>query len=220
MSLWGKLEQRVGGLIEGLFSRAFRGRVHPMEIADRLVREIEDQRTFSVSTVYVPNEFIVRLHPEDLAYLRPLEEALRREIEQYVQQYVEQRGYALVGRPRLILAEAERGHPGSFNVESLMVERPPEALLIGLTGPVAGTKFRVEQDCVRLGRAPENDLVIEDHNLSRFHAQIIRQKEGFVVVDLGSTNGTYVNGQKVSQAALRDGDEIAVGLSCWRFEER
>ncbi len=220
MSLWGKLEQSLGGLIEGVFARTFRGRVHPMEIADRIVREIEDQRTVSISTVYVPNEFTVRLHPEDLAYLRPLEEALRREIEQYVQQYVEQRGYAMVGRPRVILAEAEGGHPGSFGVESLMVERPPEAWLVGLTGPVAGREFRLTEDCTRLGRAPENDLVIEDHNLSRTHAKILRQKQGFVLMDLGSTNGTYVNGQKVAQAILRDGDEVAVGLSCLRFVER
>lgn len=220
MSLWGKLEQRLGGLIEGIFARTFRGRVHPMEIADRIAREIEDQRTVSVSTIYVPNEFIVRLQAEDWAYLQPLEEALKREIEQYVQQYVAERGYALVGRPRVILAAAEGGYPGSFVVESSMAERPPEALLIGLTGPLAGTELRVAKDCTRLGRAPENDVVIEDHNLSRSHAQIIRQKQGFVLVDVGSTNGTYVNGQKVTQTPLRDGDEIVVGLSSFRFVER
>ena len=220
MSLLRRLEQRLEELIEGVFARTFRGRVHPTEIADRIVREIEKQRTVSISAVYVPNEFTIRVHPEDLAYLQPLGAALTRELEQYVRQYAEEHGYAMVGRSRVLLEEYPGGHPGGLGIGSEMLEIPPEGRLTGLSGPVAGLEFPLEGDCIRLGRAPDNEITIDDHNLSRTHAQLVRQKQGFMLVDLGSTNGTYVNSQKVSQTVLREGDEIAVGLSRLRFGER
>ena len=68
------------------------------------------------------------------------------------------------------------------------------------------------------GRMPENDLVIADPNVSRRHAEIRPIGPSFVIVDLGSTNGTKVNGATVSQHTLRSGDKISIGATTIRFE--
>ena len=70
----------------------------------------------------------------------------------------------------------------------------------------------------RMGRMPENDLVIADPNVSRQHAEVRPVGTTFVLVDLGSTNGTKVNGASVSQHTLRTGDNISVGATTIRFE--
>jgi pSer/pThr/pTyr-binding forkhead associated (FHA) protein len=69
-----------------------------------------------------------------------------------------------------------------------------------------------------LGRMPEKDLVIADPNVSRRHAEIRAVGPNFVLVDLGSTNGTRINGVAISQQTLRDGDAISIGATTMRFE--
>jgi pSer/pThr/pTyr-binding forkhead associated (FHA) protein len=71
---------------------------------------------------------------------------------------------------------------------------------------------------VTIGRLPECDVILGDPNVSRRHAEIRRQGTGFVVVDLGSTNGTRVNGAGVKERRLVDGDEITVGGTKILFE--
>jgi len=76
----------------------------------------------------------------------------------------------------------------------------------------------VGEDPVTVGRLPECDIVLADSNVSRRHAEVRRQGNGFVVVDLGSTNGTKVNGVGVRERRLADGDELRVGNTRLRFE--
>ena len=71
---------------------------------------------------------------------------------------------------------------------------------------------------VTIGRLPESVLVLEDPNVSRQHAEIRPSGTGFVLADLGSTNGSKVNGIKVSERVLQDGDELTFGATSFRFE--
>lgn len=219
MSLWDKLEQSLEALVEGTFARAFKGRVHPLEIARGLAREIEDKRTISVSTVYVPNDFTVLLHPDDLAQLLPLGDDLRRELEAHVREYIEERQYRTVGRPRVTL-QGDPAQRVGFRVRSETVDRAPEGQLIGLSGLVAGKTFELTAPVTTLGRSGECEIMLSDSNVSRTHAQVVAGPEGFWIVDLGSTNGTWVNGRRVEREELQDGDEITVGLCSFRFRER
>jgi len=166
MRLLDKLEQSLESLIEGTFARAFKGRVHPTEIARGLAREIEDQRTISVSTVYVPNDFTVLLHPDDLAQLLPLGDDLRRELEAHVRQYIEEREYRTVGRPRVTL-QGDPAQRVGFRIRSEMVERAPEGQLVGLSGVVAGKTFALATPVTTLGRSEECTIVLPDSNVSR-----------------------------------------------------
>lgn len=89
--------------------------------------------------------------------------------------------------------------------------RPGTALLIVLRGPNAGARFLLDADEVSSGRHPDSDIFLDDVTVSRRHAVFRRTASGFDVQDIGSLNGTYVNGTLTESASLRTGDEVMVG---------
>ncbi|GAA4405425.1 hypothetical protein GCM10023168_19080 [Fodinibacter luteus] len=89
--------------------------------------------------------------------------------------------------------------------------RPGTALLVVLRGPNTGARFLLDDDEVMSGRHPDSDIFLDDVTVSRKHAIFRRTSEGFVVRDVGSLNGTYVNRELVDEATLRTGDEVQIG---------
>jgi pSer/pThr/pTyr-binding forkhead associated (FHA) protein len=85
------------------------------------------------------------------------------------------------------------------------------ALLIAHSGPNAGARFLLDQDITTAGRHPEADIFLDDVTVSRKHAEFRRNAEGFMVVDSGSLNGTYVNNDRVDSLQLRTGNEVQIG---------
>jgi FHA domain/zinc-ribbon domain len=84
-------------------------------------------------------------------------------------------------------------------------------VLIVKRGPNAGSKFFLDSDVTEIGRHPDSDIFLDDITVSRRHAEIRRDGAAFSLADVGSLNGTYVNRERVEDAALRSGDEIQVG---------
>ena len=89
--------------------------------------------------------------------------------------------------------------------------RPGTALLVVLRGPNTGARFLLDDDEVMSGRHPDSDIFLDDVTVSRKHAVFRRTDSGFVVRDVGSLNGTYVNRELVDEAALTTGDEVQIG---------
>ena len=85
------------------------------------------------------------------------------------------------------------------------------ALLIVMRGPNAGSRFRLEADLTTADRHPDSDIFLDDVTVSRRHAEFYRQGARFTVRDVGSLNGTYVNGERVEEAELFGGDEVQIG---------
>lgn len=104
--------------------------------------------------------------------------------------------------------EQEPGEEGAISLETL---RANQALLVVKGGPAAGSTYLVDQDAVRAGRHPDSELFLNDITVSRRHCEIQREGGRFVVKDVGSLNGTYVNRQRVDAADLSSGDEIQIG---------
>ena len=90
-------------------------------------------------------------------------------------------------------------------------DRPHGGLLVVTTGPVAGSRLELVSAETRIGRDPTSDLFLDDVTVSRRHAEIRRIGPAYVVVDLGSFNGTYLNGQRIDEVMLEDLDELQVG---------
>ena len=92
-------------------------------------------------------------------------------------------------------------------------EQPPAgtALLVVKRGPNAGSRFLLDADVTTAGRHPESDIFLDDVTVSRRHAEFVREGNGFVVRDVGSLNGTYLDRQRIESAGLAGGDEVQIG---------
>jgi len=86
-----------------------------------------------------------------------------------------------------------------------------QALLLVKHGPNAGTTFMIAEEVTSAGRNPESDVFLDDVSVSRKHAEIRRQADGFYIHDLGSMNGTYVNRERVESTKLAPKDEVQIG---------
>ena len=96
-------------------------------------------------------------------------------------------------------------------------EAGPQAELTIESGPDAGRKHRAADHALRLGRSPDNDVILRDPATSGHHARIERRGEAFWLVDLGSTNGTFVNGESVQEKQLATGDRVTIGQNSVSF---
>lgn len=86
-----------------------------------------------------------------------------------------------------------------------------EGVLVVKRGPKAGTRFVLDKVVTTAGRHPDSDIFLDDITVSRRHAEVEHRADGFVVRDVGSLNGTYVNRERVDETPLRNGDELQVG---------
>lgn len=239
MSLIGRFEQRLERGVEGFFARLFKSGVHPVEIGKRLLRVMEDGKTIALRRTYVPNVYRITVGPKDYERLAPLEAKLVEELEIFLGEAARQRDWALPDSPRVSFATDAGLQAGEFriNAEAVALRSPdrpqpaaeaapePARSPVVETGPPAvvllsdGQPVRtlaVERR-VRIGRQADNDLVIADPGVSRHHAEITNERGTCTLRDLGSTNGTLVNGAKVKQHALQDGDLITVGSTVVEF---
>src|SRR5215203_872039 len=110
------IEQKIESLFEGVFGRAFRTHVQPVELARKLAKEMDDGKTVSVSRVYVPNEYSVYLAPEDREQFASYEESLVDELQQYLAEHARREQYALLSSPRVRLETDEDLAVGEFGI--------------------------------------------------------------------------------------------------------
>jgi hypothetical protein len=219
-------ERRLGGLVEGLFSKTFRSGVQPVEIAKRVVREMDDAKQVSINEVWAPNRFEVSLSPDDAPRFHQIESALVSELKEVVLETAAERGWGLVGPPEVeFFVDAGLGR-GDLDVEGSLVEgeqkvEPSGSVPVTRAGPAMlvlhedgrTRDVAIDRETLTIGRLPECDVTLADRGISRRHAQI-KTKDGVsTITDLGSTNGTKLNGEQVQSRELRDGDKITIGTT-------
>ncbi|GAC1323625.1 MAG: DUF3662 and FHA domain-containing protein [Thermoleophilaceae bacterium] len=247
MSILRNLEAKLEGIVEGAFSRTFKSRVQPVEIARKLAKEMADHKTVSISRTYVPNQYTVYLSPEDRGQFEGYEDGLKKELSDYLLEHARSEGLALVTRPSVDFQTDERLSLGEFGIQAQLVRPPeddrgePEQGDFGHTmvysidreaRPLApsgragratlvsdGKRMVLSGRRVVVGRSRDCDLMLDDPNISRRHAELREENGGWVVADLASTNGVKVNGRRVSEQALMPGDEITLGLARLTFEQ-
>src|ERR687887_925523 len=126
MSMLRNLEAKLGGLVEGAFSRAFKSNVQPVELAHKLAKEMEDNQTRSVSHVYVPNYYRVFLSPQDREQFASYEPALRKELSDYLLEHARQESLALSTRPQVEFHTDDRLELGEFGIQAQLLAPPEE----------------------------------------------------------------------------------------------
>jgi hypothetical protein len=208
-------ERGLERMVDGVFSRAFRSSIKPIELGRRIIRDMDDHRTVDVrGRTVVPNAFTIFLNPQDLQSFSDVNDALVRELQDAATEYSRDEGYSLMGPVVVDLQADERARAGRFTVTSRMLE--PRAL--GHLVLPSGERRPLGEHVVTMGRLPDNDIVVADANVSRRHAEIRPVGGHYVLVDLKSTNGVRVNGTLVTQQALQPGDTITLGGTVLRFE--
>ncbi len=204
-------ERRLERMVEGVFARAFRSGLRPVELGRRLVRVMDSQRSVGVSgRPVVPNAFTIYLSPDDHEQFADISDTLVRELCDAAREHARDEGYTFMGPITVDLEVDERQRKGSFEVEGRLRQGEggggPGSLLLP-----TGERVVLGEFVVTIGRMPESTIVLADPNVSRTHAEVRPKGDGYVVIDLGSTNGTRVNGVRVTEHSLRDGDEITFG---------
>jgi hypothetical protein len=211
------IERRLERLVEGVFARAFRSGLTPVELGRRLVREADDHRSVGVNgKVVVPNHFVLRLAPDDAATFEGVQDALASELCDALREHGREEGYTFMGPVRVEFATDPELRPGTFEVKGRL-RQGEGGVAAGSVVVPGGQRVILGEQVVRIGRLPDCGVQLADTNVSRHHAEIRPAGEGFVVVDLGSTNGTKVNGVRVAERLLRDADEITVGTTTLTF---
>ena len=122
MSVLRAIESKIEGLFEGVFGRAFRTHVQPIELARKLVKEMDDHRTVSVSRVYVPNEFTVYLSSQDRKQFAGYEESLVAELQEYLAEHARRETYALLTAPSVLVTTDEDLAVGEFGIATRLVQ--------------------------------------------------------------------------------------------------
>ncbi len=271
MSVLRTIESKIEGLFEGVFGRAFRTHVQPVELARKLAKEMDEHRSVSVSRVYVPNEYTIYLSSADRQQFSSYEGSLVGELQEYLTEHARREAYALLTPPRVKFATDDDLAVGEFGIATRVAQPdeglpslpaakpPPLAPVNSVSIPVPSPTVPVEAPAavattmvyrqaepetteptppptpepprevvtltldgrahpvtatgVVIGRSRECDLRVADGNASRRHAEVTRDGEAYIVVDLGSTNGTELNGRRITRETLSDGDRITIGAT-------
>jgi Protein of unknown function (DUF3662)/Inner membrane component of T3SS, cytoplasmic domain len=248
MGVLQRFERRLEGMVEGAFARAFKSELQPVEVASAVQREMDDRAAIVArGRTLVPNDFVVEVSQSDLARLDVYAENLGHELATLAREYAKEQGYSFVGPVRMrfegipdlatgmfrIRSGVIRGH----TVEAGEVRQPvsdlprsdgarfygnPRLVVAGSgpgTGLQAGSTYELRTPVTLLGRGTDCDLRLVDTGVSRHHAELRVEDDQVVLVDLGSTNGTFVNGQPVRRVALTDGTSVTLGRTTLVFRQ-
>jgi hypothetical protein len=241
MSVLRSIESKLESLFEGVFGRAFRANVQPVELARKLVKEMDEHRNVSVSRVYVPNEYTVYLAPDDREQFSDFEDSLRDELQEYLAGHARREGYVLLTSPRVKFETDADLDVGVFGIATRLAharpKRPeepasqeqPGATMIYAPEPVAdaepappppvvtaaltfdGRRHELAGKRVVLGRSKDCDVQVPDPNVSRRHAEVRQEGASFTLVDLDSTNGIEVGGRRLRRLVLENGTRFTLG---------
>jgi hypothetical protein len=211
-------ERRLERLVEGTFARVFRSGLKPVELGRRLTREMDTNRSVGVNGEAVsPNHFVVELAADDAEQFSEVSESLRRELADAAREHARDEGYGFLGPVAVDFVVGPKLKTGSFRIAASLREGEGGLSPGSLVLP-DGQRMVLGEAIVTVGRLAECTLMLEDRNVSRNHAEIQPFGTGFKLVDLGSTNGSRVNGERVAERQLRDGDLVEFGAMTIRFE--
>lgn len=234
------LERFFERIFERPSARLFRTRIQPVQVQRRIERAMESERLSGADRTFVPNRFRVYLHPDDLESFGTISDSLATELADGALAFARAHRYAVTDRPRVDLVEDPNGRRHEIRVEARFADPDPQPSrpaapdddgrhdsrtmifqVPTVDAPFArlreirpnGTERDLELDgsALTIGRGSDNDLVIHDSRVSRHHARLQARRGTLVFTDLRSTNGSRVNGVRVAEVVLGEGDRIELG---------
>jgi hypothetical protein len=245
MGVLQRFEHRLEEMVEGAFARAFKSELQPVEVASAVQREMDDRAAIvAQGRTLVPNDFVVELAQADHERLDVYADSLGIELATLAREYAREQGYSFVGPVQMRFEGVPEMTTGTFRIRSGVIRgttvedgeirrpssdlpRPPgnfsgkPRLLV--SGPDSGSDgstqrtYDLSAPITILGRGTDCDLRLVDPGVSRHHAELRVEDGQVVLVDLGSTNGTFVNGEPVRRVTLTDGTQVTLGRTTLVF---
>ena len=237
-----RVERFFERLVERPSARLFRTKLQPVQVLRRIERAMESERGAEGRPGLVPDQFIVHIHPDDLAMLTTPDQ-MAAELASGALTFARSHGYALRDRPRVTLQPDPRLRPGEVEVDATVsaardapqvagapvidggtrvfevpIVRSPDATIEVREPNQAARKIQANGAPIHIGRAPDCELVLRDSRVSRRHARLTGRDGVLVLTDLGSTNGTRVNGHRITEVVLGVGDRITIGETVLSIE--
>lgn len=214
-----RIEQKLEKLVEGTFTRAFPSSVKPIELGKRVRRVLEDKKTIGVQgQIIVPNRYVISLSPKDLENIESIQESIQREISSSIRDHANDENYHFQGTLTVEILSNSSLKTGSIEVDGLFEENkggfPPGSLI-----DENGERLIITEQKLSIGRDTESTMQVVDVEVSRNHAEIRLLNTSFVLIDLQSTNGTFVNGQRVQEHTLQNFDQIKIGSTILLFQK-
>jgi len=208
------VENRLERLFERTFSRSFKSGLQPIELGTRIVREIDLTRRLSTQGPISPNLVRVWLGPDDAERFEGFQKALVSELEETIRQHAISEGYSFVGpvSVEIFIDDDIKVGQVEVKVEFESGEAQPRLILSD------GRTFALGDSPLIIGRSPEVEVTINDSNVSRRHAEVWRTAEGVAIRDLESTNGTFVNGHRITAVSLAPRDDVTIATLHLRIE--
>lgn len=214
-----RIEQKLEKLVEGTFTRAFPSSVKPIELGKRIRRVLEDKKTIGVQgQIIIPNRYVISLSPKDLENIESIQESIQREISSSIRDHANDENYHFQGTLTVEIFSNSSLKTGSIEVDGLFEENkggfPPGSLI-----DENGKRLIITEQKLSIGRDTKSTMQVVDVEVSRNHAEIRLLNTSFVLIDLQSTNGTFVNGQRVQEHTLQNFDQIKIGSTILLFQK-
>lgn len=215
MGILDSVERGLERAVNGAFARTFRSGVQPVEIASALKRELDIGAVIvDRDRVLAPNRFMVRVAPKDAQRMQAMGETLEKELRGVVTQYAAKQSYQLLGGADVEIRADESLTVGVLEIDATQVEGAVNWVAVV---DVDGTRHELRKGVTTVGRGSDCEIRISDGAASRKHLQFVWDGSSGIARDLGSTNGSKINGQKFREAQLVSGSEITIGQTTLRF---
>ncbi len=199
-----------------MLQRANGGAIRPISIGRALLAELDSQFDDLEHGDAINPQYVIAINGSDATILSSYESAMLTELRQAVVNHAAIEGYTLSGDAVVSLVTDPAVKRGRCRVTPV---GPTTNSALASVVLADGQRIVLDRDLITVGRQSDCQVVIDDHNVSRRHAEIRRTTAGWVVTDRNSTNGTKVNGEKVVNGhLLADGDVVAFGSARARFE--
>jgi Protein of unknown function (DUF3662)/FHA domain len=239
MGLLDNLEQRLDRIVNGSFSKAFKSVVQPVELGAGLQQEIDNRASTLSGQNVVPNIFLIELGSVDHDRLMPYFSTLSSELAVLADSYISEQRYTTLGRAVISFALDSQLETGVFRIKSSsgqvatsdvappvnpdITSQIPMQVFSQSVSPyfttISGEVFRVSNSISTIGRGVEADIKIDDASISRLHCEVILGSE-VLIRDLGSTNGTLVDGQRITEATLQENSIVKIGNITMTYKSR
>jgi FhaA, N-terminal domain/FHA domain len=241
-----RFEHRLQTMYDGGFARAFKSELQPTEVGGAVQREMDDRAAIvAQGRTLVPNDFVAEIAQEDYDRLQVYADNLGLELATLAREYAREQGYSFVGPVRIRFEGVPDLTIGTFRIRSGVIRgttvedgeirrpvsdipRPQQGfpgsprLLVSTDqghGQATQRTFPLTSPLTILGRGTDCDLRLVDQGVSRHHAEIRVEDGEVVLVDLGSTNGTFVDGQPIRRITLTDGTRVTLGRTTLVFRQ-